>query len=58
MALDEVKSADQERALMAFAWLKLMLRALELKKRRVKWASLGQWLNMVKQRGKDAVKDL
>ena len=48
--------ADKETA--AFAWLKLMLRALELKKRREKWASLGQWLNMVKQRGKDAVKDL
>ena len=40
------------------AWLKLMLRALELKKRRVKWASLGQWLHMVKQRGVEAVKDL
>ena len=40
------------------AWLKLMLRALELKKRRVKWAHLGQWLKEVKQRGVEAVKDL
>ena len=51
-------NAMEREALMAFAWLKLMIHALELKKRRVKWVSLGHWLNMVKQRGKDAVKDL
>ena len=39
-------------------WLEIMLRALELKKRRVKWAALGHWLNMVKKRGAEAVRGL
>ena len=50
--------AEQRGGFMAFRWVKLMVRALELKKRRVKWAALGHWLNIVKQRGKEAVKDL
>ena len=58
MKFSDRELAEQSEALMAFKWLKIMLRALELKKRRVKWASLGHWLNMVKKRGQDAVKDL
>ena len=58
MVTDAHLLAEQREAFMAFRWVKLMVRALELKKRRVKWASLGHWLNMVKQRGKDAVRDL
>ena len=58
MVADQAEIEDQRCIIMAFTWLKLMLRALELKKRRVNFASLGHWLPMVKQRGKDAVKDL
>ena len=58
MVADQAEIEDQRCAIMAFTWLKLMLRALELKKRRVKYASLGHWLSTMKQRGKDAVKDL
>ena len=51
MLSGEAEIEEQRRYVMAFTWLKLMLRALGLKKRRVNYASVGQWMHMVKQRG-------
>ena len=51
MLAGEAEIEEQRRYVMAFTWLKLMLRALGLKKRRVNYASVGQWMHMVKQRG-------
>ena len=58
MGTDAALVAEQATVFMAFRWVKLMLRALELKKRRVKWAALGHWLNDVKKRGREAVQGL